>query len=100
MGLWYFPPCRRHPATADPVNGEMTMASDSNQPIDAMYDRAAEIAERHLDAALQEAGALEYLVAVMMVEASVNAAVESTSHEDVVRLLRDLTKQIEDDIED
>jgi hypothetical protein len=74
------------------------MSDENNQPMDALYDKAADIADKHLAAALEEGGALEYLVAVMMVESSVNAAVEATSREDIVRLLKDLTAQIEQDI--
>jgi hypothetical protein len=76
------------------------MASEQILPSDALYDKAADIAEKHLAAALEEGLALDYLVAVMMVEASVNAAVEATSPEDVVKLLKDLVRQIEDDIDD
>jgi hypothetical protein len=68
--------------------------------MDAMYDKASDIAEKYLALALEEAGSLAYLVSVMMVEAGVNAAVETTSHEDVVRLLKDLVAQIEADIEE
>jgi len=70
---------------------------DDNDDMEAMYDKAADIAGKHLNAALDEGGPLEYLVAVMMVEASVNAAVEATSREDIVRLLKDLIEQIESD---
>lgn len=76
------------------------MASEQKHPSDALYDKAAEIAEKHLAAALEEGSALDYLVSVMMVEAAVNEAVESTSPEDVVKLLKDLVRQIEEDIED
>jgi len=74
--------------------------SEENEPMDALYDKAAEIADRHLVAALEEGGALGYLVGVMMIEAAVNAAAEATSREDIVRLLKDLTAQIEQDIKD
>lgn len=73
------------------------MANDDNEDMEAMYDQAADIAGKHLNAALDEGGPLEYLVAVMMVEASVNAAVEATSREDIIRLLKDLIEQIESD---
>jgi type VI protein secretion system component VasF len=73
------------------------MANDENATMDAMYDQAADIAGKHLNAALDEAGSLEYLVAVMMVEVAVNAAVEATSRDDIVRLLKDLARQIEED---
>jgi pantothenate kinase len=70
---------------------------DDNDDMEVMYDKAADIAGKHLNAALDEGGPLEYLVAVMMVEASVNAAVEATSREDIIRLLKDLIEQIESD---
>jgi len=70
------------------------MAKDD---MEAMYDKAADIAGKHLNAALDEGGPLEYLVAVMMVEAAVNAAVEATSRDDIIRLLKDLVEQIESD---
>ncbi|MGB8840582.1 MAG: hypothetical protein WCC64_05895 [Aliidongia sp.] len=70
---------------------------DDNDDMEAMYDKAADIAGKHLNAALDEGGPLEYLVAVMMVEASVNAAVEATSRDDIIRLLKDLIEQIESD---
>lgn len=76
------------------------MPSDPTSPSDALYDQAAEIAEKHLSAALSEGGQLEYLVAVMMIEAAVNAAVELTSREDIIRLLTDLVQQIELDADD
>ena len=49
------------------------MASEQKHPSDALYDKAAEIAEKHLAAALEEGAALDYLVSVMMVEAAVNS---------------------------
>ncbi len=75
------------------------MSDDTLPPSDELYDKAAEIAERHLARALEEAGETEYLAAVMMIEASVNAAVELTSRDDIVRLLKDLTRQIELDLD-
>ena len=74
------------------------MASQTEESLDSQYDKAADLAERHLAAALEEGGELDYLVAIMMVEAAVNAAAEITSREDVVRLLTDLIRQIETDI--
>ena len=76
------------------------MSGDDDATMEEMYDKAAEIAETHLNAALKEGAHLDYLVSVMMVEAAVNAAVDATSPEDVVRLLKDLTRQIEADVED
>ena len=76
------------------------MPSEPVAPSDEFYDKAADIAEKHLTAALDEAAQMEYLVAVMMIEASVNAAVELTSRDDIVRLLQDLTHQIELDLDE
>jgi hypothetical protein len=69
-------------------------------PNDALYDKAAEIADRHLSAALEEGGDNDYLVAVMMIESAVNAAVELTSASDIVVLLKDLAVQVEADAAD
>jgi hypothetical protein len=66
---------------------------------DVMFDKALELAEKHLTKAMGEAGALGPYVAVAMIEAAVNAAVDETSHEDVVDMLRDLANQIEEDAE-
>lgn len=73
------------------------MSDDTNQPAEAMFDKALDIAEKHLDRAIKEAGPLGPYVAVAMIEAAVNVAVDETSHEDVVDMLRDLAAQIEAD---
>lgn len=62
-----------------------------------LFDQAVVIAEKHLDIALDEAGPLADYVAVAMVEVAVNAAVEAAGHEDMVKVLRDLADQIEQD---
>lgn len=67
---------------------------------EAMFDKALDIAEKHLEAAIAEGGVLGPYVAVAMIEAAVNAAVEETSHEDVVDMLRDLAAQIEADTDE
>jgi len=69
----------------------------SDDQAEVMFDKALEIAEKHLGKAMSEAGALGPYVAVAMIEAAVNAAVDETSHEDVVDMLRDLANQIEED---
>ena len=76
------------------------MAKETQSPDEALYDKAAELAEKHLGLALREAGETEYLVAVMMIEAAVNAAVDLTSPSDIVSLLKDLVRQIEMDIDE
>lgn len=69
----------------------------SEASAEALFDQALAIADRHLDAALDEAGPLADYVAVAMVEAAVNAAVEAAGHEDIAKVLRDLADQIEKD---
>jgi hypothetical protein len=76
------------------------MSDKATADMEALYDKAGEIAERHLRAALAEGGENDYLVAVMMIEVAVNAAAEATSPEDILRLLKDLAQQIEADVED
>jgi len=75
------------------------MSNDSNQTAEALFDKALSIAEKHLEMAVKEGGPLGPYVAVAMIEAAVNVAVDETSHEDVVDMLRDLASQIEQDAE-
>jgi hypothetical protein len=75
------------------------MSDDANQTAEAMFDKALEIAEKHLERAVKEAGPLGPYVSVAMIEAAVKFAVEETSEEDVIDMLRDLAAQIEADIE-
>ncbi|MDG5496729.1 hypothetical protein GE253_15930 [Niveispirillum sp. SYP-B3756] len=65
-----------------------------------LFDKALDLAEKHLEAAMKEGGALSGYVAIAMIEAAVNQAVEETSHEDVADMLRDLADQIEADAEE
>ncbi|MBI1209782.1 MAG: hypothetical protein GC191_21185 [Azospirillum sp.] len=74
-------------------------SDDPSLPADAMFEKALDIAEKHLQKAMTDGGSLGPYVAVAMIEAAVNAAVEETSHEDVVDMLRDLAAQIEADAE-
>lgn len=76
------------------------MSDESNSPAAAMFDKALDIAEKHLLEAMKEGGPLSAYVAVAMIEAAVNQSVEQTSHEDVIGMLRDLADQIEADMED
>lgn len=71
-----------------------------NTTAEAMFDKALDIAEKHLNKAVSEGGALGPYVAVAMIEAAVNRAVDETSHEDIIDMLRDLAAQIEADAED
>ena len=65
-----------------------------------LFEKALDLADTHLDKALTEAGDLAPYVAVAMIEASVNRAVEATSGEDVISILQDLITQIENDLND
>jgi hypothetical protein len=76
------------------------MTDDSNSTAAALFDKALEVAEKHLDMAIKEGGALGPYVAIATIEAAVNRAVEETSHEDVVGMLRDLAQQIEADADE
>lgn len=76
------------------------MTEMNNSPAEAMFEKALDIAEKHLEQAMQEGGPLSAYVAVAMIEASVNQAVEATSHSDIVDMLRDLANQIEADAAD
>jgi len=71
----------------------------SGENAEALFDKALEVADRHLDAAIKEAGALGDYVIVGMIEAAVNRGVEVAGHEDIVDMLRDLAQQIENDME-
>ncbi len=72
---------------------------NTDSSADAMFDKALDIAEKHLKRAVEEGGVLGPYVAVAMIEAAVNTAVDETSHDDVVDMLRDLADQIEKDAE-
>ncbi|MFC7332608.1 hypothetical protein [Rhodocista pekingensis] len=76
------------------------MSDTNNSAAEQLFDKALDIAERHLEAAMKEGGSLSAYVAVAMIEVAVNQAVDETSHEDVVDMLRDLANQIEQDAED
>ncbi len=76
------------------------MSDQTNSPAEAMFEKALDIAEKHLENAMKEGGPLSAYVAVAMIEAAVNQAVEETSHEDVIDMLRDLAAQIEQDAQD
>ncbi|MFV3075089.1 hypothetical protein [Niveispirillum fermenti] len=74
--------------------------SDPTSTAEQLFDKALDVAEKHLEAAMKEGGALSGYVAIAMIEAAVNQAVEETSHEDVADMLRDLADQIEADAEE
>lgn len=76
------------------------MSDTPNSTAEQLFDKALDIAEKHLEMAQKEAGALSAYVAVAMIEVAVNQAVEETSHADVVDMLRDLANQIEEDAEE
>lgn len=76
------------------------MTDPNTSAAEQLFDKALDLAEKHLEAAMKEGGALSGYVAIAMIEAAVNQAVEETSHEDVADMLRDLADQIEADAEE
>ena len=74
--------------------------SHQDTSTEALFEKALGIAETHLEQAMTEAGDLAAYVAVAMVEAAVNQAVELTGASDIADMLRDLAAQIEADAED
>lgn len=73
---------------------------DSAQSAEALFEKALEVADKNLDAAIKEAGPLADYVTVAMIEAAVNRAVDVAGHEDIVEMLHDLANQIEADMEE
>lgn len=74
--------------------------SEPEEDTEELFEKALDIADTHLEAALTEAGPLAPYVAVAMVEAAVNRAVDATSGDDVISILQDLITQIENDQND
>lgn len=74
------------------MNEELT-----DEQTEAMFEKAQAIADKHLEAAMNEAGEMAPFLAVSMIEAAVNAAVDIIGAENVIEMLRDLAQQIEDD---
>lgn len=70
----------------------------NNGTASALFEKALDLAEKHLNNAVEEGGPLGPYVAIAMIEAAVNRSVEETSHEDVLGMLRDLADQIESDL--
>ena len=77
----------------------MTDAGQSTTA-EAMFEKALDVAEKHLEAAVKEGGALGAYVAIAMIEAAVNQAVEHASNADIAEMLRDLAEQIENDTDE
>ncbi|MFM2042469.1 MAG: hypothetical protein RLY86_1045 [Pseudomonadota bacterium] len=74
--------------------------TNTNSTAEQLFDKALDIAEKHLESAMKEAGPLSAYVSVAMIEVAVNQAVDETSHSDVVDMLRDLANQIEADADE
>jgi hypothetical protein len=69
----------------------------TGESAEVLFDKALDVADRHLGAAMEESGPLADYVVVAMIEAAVNRAVEVAGHDDIVEMLRDLAQQIETD---
>ncbi len=76
------------------------MVDTPSQSAEALFEKALEVADKHLIAAAAEAGPLADYVVVAMIEAAVNRAVDVAGHADIVDMLRDLATQIESDMDD
>lgn len=76
------------------------MASTQDNSAEALFEKALEVADKHLGHATQEGGPLADYIIVAMIEAAVNRAVDVAGHEDIVDMLRDLADQIEADMDD
>ncbi|QJE74082.1 hypothetical protein HHL28_14170 [Aerophototrophica crusticola] len=83
------------------------MSDQQNSAAEQLFEKALDIAEKHLEMAMKEGGTLNVegspfsgYVAIAMIEAAVNQAVEVAGHEDIADMLRDLAEQIEADAED
>lgn len=74
--------------------------AEEHDDTEEMFEKALDMADTSLDSTLTKAGALAPYVAVAMIEAAVNRAVEATSAEDVISILQDLIAQIEADLAD
>lgn len=74
--------------------------TDEPDETEELFEKALDLADTHLDKALMAAGEMAPYVAVAMIEAAVNRAVEATSAEDVISILQDLIEQIEADMGD
>lgn len=70
----------------------------ANDETEHLFEQALTLAEKHLGMAMDEAGDLADYVAVAMIEAAVNQAIEAAGHEDMIAVLRDLADQIESDM--
>lgn len=73
------------------------MNENISSEAEAMFEKALAVAERHVAAALREAGELANYVSIAMIEAAVNHAIEVTSAADIVDVLRGMADQIESD---
>ena len=70
--------------------------TDAVEPsFEATFGTALMVAETHLNRAIAAGGELGPYVAMAMIEAAVNSAVDVTSHDDVVDMLRELANQVE-----
>lgn len=70
---------------------------ESKQSAEVLFEQALKTAEKHLEAAMKEAGPLAPYVAVAMIEAAVNRGVDVAGHQDISEMLHDLAAQIDQD---
>ena len=68
--------------------------------MEQIFEDALTIADRHLTEAMKENEEMAPYIAVAMIEAAVNQAIDVSSPQDIVAILRDLASQIEDECGD
>lgn len=76
----------------------MSSQDNNDDEVEAMFDQALTLAETNLDTLMQANPDSAAYIAVAMIEAAVNRAVELATPEDVTSMLQDLIDQIEGDL--
>lgn len=75
----------------------MSSQDNNDDEVEAMFDQALTLAETNLDTLMQANPDSAAYIAVAMIEAAVNRAVELATPEDVTSMLQDLIDQIDGD---
>jgi hypothetical protein len=75
----------------------MAKKPEEETSAEAMFERALNMADDAIERAREEAGDLSDFIALAMIEAAVNAALDDVPPADVIEVLRDLADQIEAD---
>lgn len=71
--------------------------NDNDDETEALFEQALTLSEGSIDTLMQAHPQSAAYIAVAMIEAAVNRAVELTTPEDVISMLQDLIEQIDSD---